>query len=222
MNLLCSAKTNEICKSFQANLNHLTWCWLSLLENNPASLSQTAAVLEGKRCNDLNPFDAMQVKNFASGAEFLLNLVKEQKFDLSVPLACNLHSRVGKNEALQWGCLRTAPVTLRNIKFCPPTANLLQIISNGFRYLEDCISNPVEKAIATFLFVARNQPFYDANKRTASLLMNGLLMKSGFFAFSIHPRNTRIFHETLGRFYETGDANPMFDLFLRFSQPCKL
>lgn len=176
MNLLCSAKTNEICKSFQANLNHLTWCWLSLLENNPASLSQTAAVLEGKRCNDLNPFDAMQVKNFASGAEFLLNLVKEQKFDLSVSLACNLHSRVGKNEALQWGCLRTAPVTLRNIKFCPPTANLLQIISNGFRYLEDCISNPVEKAIATFLFVARNQPFYDANKRTASLLMNGLLI----------------------------------------------
>lgn len=222
MNLLCSAKTNEICKSFRANLNHLTWSWLSLLENNPASLNQTVAVLESKASNDLNLFDAMQVKNFASGAEFLLNLVKEQKFELSVPLACNLHSRVGKNEALESGCLRTAPVTLRNIKFCPPTANLPQIISNGFRYLEECISNPAEKAIATFLFVARNQPFYDANKRTASLLMNGLLMKSGFFPISIHPRNTRIFHAALGRFYETGDANPMFDLFLRLSHNCKL
>lgn len=222
MNLLCSAKTNEICKSFRANLNHLTWSWLSLLENNPASLNQTVAVLESKASNDLNLFDAMQVKNFASGAEFLLNLVKEQKFELSVPLACHLHSRVGKNEALESGCLRTAPVTLRNIKFCPPTPNLLQIINNGFRYLEDCISNPAEKAIATFLFVARNQPFYDANKRTASLLMNGLLMKSGFFPISIHPRNTRIFHAALGRFYETGDANPMFDLFLRLSHNCKL
>lgn len=120
MNLLCSAKTNEICKSFGANLNHLTWSWLSLLENNPASLNQTAAVLESKASNDLNLFDAMQVKNFASGAEFLLNLVKEQKFELSLPLACNLHSRIGKNEALEWGCLRSAPVTLRNIKFCPP------------------------------------------------------------------------------------------------------
>lgn len=222
MNLLCSAITNEICKSFRANLNHLTWSWLSLLENNPASLNQTVAVLESKASNDLNLFDAMQVKNFASGAEFLLNLVKEQKFELSVPLACHLHSRVGKNEALESGCLRTAPVTLRNIKFCPPTPNLLQIINNGFRYLEDCISNPAEKAIATFLFVARNQPFYDANKRTASLLMNGLLMKSGFFPISIHPRNTRIFHAALGRFYETGDANPMFDLFLRLSHNCKL
>ncbi len=222
INLLCSAKTNEICKSSRANLNHLTWSWLSLLENNPASLNQTAAVLESKASNDLNLFDAMQVKNFASGAEFLLNLVKEQKFELSLPLACNLHSRIGKNEALEWGCLRSAPVTLRNIKFCPPTANLLQIINNGFRCLEECISNPAEKAIATFLFVARNQPFYDANKRTASLLMNGLLMKSGFFPISIHPRNTRIFHAALGRFYETGDANPMFDLFLRLSHPCKL
>lgn len=97
INLLCSAKTNEICKSSRANLNHLTWSWLSLLENNPASLNQTAAVLESKASNDLNLFDAMQVKNFASGAEFLLNLVKEQKFELSLPLACNLHSRIGKN-----------------------------------------------------------------------------------------------------------------------------
>lgn len=222
MNLLCSTKTIELCKSFRANKNLLTWSWLSLLENNPASLSQTAAVLEGKASDDLNPFDAMQVKNYASGAAFLLNLVKEQKFDLSVPIACNLHSKVGNNEALEWGRLRNAPVTLRNIKFCPPTANLLQIINNGFRYLEECISNPAEKAIATFLFVARNQPFYDANKRTASLLMNGLLMKNGFFPISIHPRNARIFHETLGRFYETGDANPMFHLFHQLSHTCRL
>ena len=120
MNLLCSAKTNEICKSFQANLNHLTWCWLSLLENNPASLSQTAAVLEGKRCNDLNPFDAMQVKNFASGAEFLLNLVKEQKFDLSVSLACNLHSRVGKTKLFNGAASGLLPSLSEISNFVPP------------------------------------------------------------------------------------------------------
>ncbi len=76
----------------------------------------------------------------------------------------------------------------------------------------------MERAIGVFLFMARNQPFYDANKRTASLMMNGCLMVNGYFPITVLNQNSEEFHRELGLFYESGNANDMFRFFQKTIQ----
>lgn len=205
--------TLKSCRIFRKNIVEITWNSMRSLENNPTTLPQTATILAGQSVGGISIFDLMQVKNYADGAKFLLNLLEENRFELSVEVVCSLHSLVGKEDALEWGFIRSSDVSLHNISFVPPTKDLATLITRGLDFLKNEIKDPVEKAIGIFLFLARNQPFYDANKRTASLLMNASLMKDGFFPITVLNKNSELFHSRLGRFYESGDANPMFEFF---------
>ena len=69
--------------------------------------------------------------------------------------------------------------------------------------------------MALFLFMSRSQFFCDANLRTSSLMMNGCLMQNGYWPITVFNRDSEEFHEKLGRFYETGNANEMMDFFAR-------
>ena len=188
------------------------------LENNPTTLPQTAIILAGQSVGGISIFDLMQVKNYGDGAKALTDLIIRDKFSLSVSAACLLHHYVGKEDALEWGIIRTKDVSSHNISFVPPTKNLEQIIQNDFNFLQHEVANPVERAIGVFLFMARNQPFYDANKRTASLMINGCLMVNGYFPITVLNQNSEEFHRELGLFYESGNADNMFRFFQKTIQ----
>lgn len=119
---------------------------------------------------------------------------------------------------MEWGIIRSRVVSLHNISFVPPTKDLENIIQNGFHFLQHEVANPVERAIGVFLFMTRNQPFYDANKRTASLMMNGCLMANGYSPITVLNQNSEEFHRELGSFYESGNANNMFRFFQKTIQ----
>lgn len=180
------------CSFFLQSLATFTWNTLRSFEDNPATLTQTTSILAG--------------------------LIQEDKFELSAPTACHLHNYVGKEDALEWGVIRSKDVSLHNISFVPPTNDLEKIIQNGFNFLQHEVANPVERAIGVFLFMARNQPFYDANERTASLMMNGCLMVNGYFPITVLNQNSEEFHRELGLFYESGNANDMFRFFQKTIQ----
>ena len=75
-----------------------------------------------------------------------------------------------------------------------------------------------ERAFATFLFISRTQPFENANKRTAALCMNAILMSHGYPAVVIEGP-TREFLHSMANFYETAVAdtvmNELFDMSFR-------
>lgn len=180
------------CSFFLQSLATFTWNTLRSFEDNPATLTQTTSILAG--------------------------LIQEDKFELSTSTACHLHNYVGKEDALEWGIIRSRVVSLHNISFVPPTKDLENIIQNGFHFLQHEVANPVERAIGVFLFMTRNQPFYDANKRTASLMMNGCLMANGYSPITVLNQNSEEFHRELGSFYESSNANNMFRFFQKTIQ----
>lgn len=180
------------CSFFLQSLATFTWNKLRSFEDNPATLTQTTSILAG--------------------------LIQEDKFELSTSTACHLHNYVGKEDALEWGIIRSRVVSLHNISFVPPTKDLENIIQNGFHFLQHEVANPVERAIGVFLFMTRHQPFYDANKRTASLMMNGCLMANGYSPITVLNQNSEEFHRELGSFYESGNANNMFRFFQKTIQ----
>ena len=163
------------CSFFLQSLATFTWNTLRSFEDNPATLTQTTSILAG--------------------------LIQEDKFELSTSTACHLHNYVGKEDALEWGIIRSRVVSLHNISFVPPTKDLENIIQNGFHFLQHEVANPVERA-----------------KRTASLMMNGCLMANGYSPITVLNQNSEEFHRELGSFYESGNANNMFRFFQKTIQ----
>lgn len=100
------------------------------------------------------------------------------------------------------------------MEYLPPEASSLDSLAKtGLGWLNTAVANPKERAIAAFLFMSRSQFFYDANKRTASLMMNGVLMSNGYLPISVLNKQSERFHSELKTFYETGNADGMFAFF---------
>jgi Fic family protein len=144
-----------------------------------------------------------------------MSLVSEGAFRLDEATACAVHAFVGKEEALTWGKFRDRLVTIREVDgYTPPdSAHLGEIAAKGFAFLQNEIAQPAERAVAVFLFMARTQFFHDANKRTASLMMNGVLLRNGLFPVTVMNRDSEVFHTKLREFYNTGDATAMMRFF---------
>lgn len=199
---------------FKKNLASITWNCMSTLEQNPTTLPQTQTILKGQSVGGVSIDDLLQVKHYGEGAMELVRLLNSNEFELDEKTACLIHKYVAKEDALEWGVFRYLDVGIHDVEYQPPVPQELKAIAEqGFRFLGESIENPCERAVALFLFMSRNQFFFDANKRTASLMMNGCLMKNGYWPITILNRDSEEFHEKLGIFYETGDANEMMKFF---------
>lgn len=148
-------------------------------------MPQVRTILEGvthggSRLNDKN-----DILNQKQSLERLITMVRTGKFDLHKSSFCSLHEIAAKEEALSWGVFRTGRVSVAGTNFAPPSHEELdKIFTAGIAHIKS-IQHPLERAIVFFLFGTLHQFFYDANKRTSRLMMNGILLASGMDALVI-------------------------------------
>lgn len=201
--------------AFKKNIASITWNYMSSLEHNPTTLPQTETILKGQSVGGISIDQLMQVKNYGDGSKKLAELILQGQFSLTKEVACLLHSYVGKEEALEWGVFRHSEVSIGGVSYSPPHfSKLFNLANQGFSFIsKNCA--PAEAALAAFLFMARSQFFYDANKRTASLMMNGILMNNGLHPITLLNKDSEYFHCCLSTFYETGDATNLMSLFAK-------
>ena len=171
---------------FKQNLAEITWNCMRTLENNPTSLPQTRTILAGQSVGGISVFDLLQVKNYGDASN---------TFALDKATACAIHNLSALEDALVWGTFRTGSVSIEGVEYLPPeAASLDSLAKTGLGWLNTAVANPKERAIAAFLFMSRSQFFYDANKRTASLMMNGVLMSNGYLPISVLNKQSERFH----------------------------
>lgn len=208
--------TEKVVFIFKKDLAEITWHCMTTLENNPSTLPQTRTILKGQSVSGLSIDDLLQVKNYGDGAKELIRLLQNNEFDLTQRCACSIYRYVGYKDALEWGVFRNLDLGIYGVDYVPPNhETLTDLAKQGFEYLKTEVENPKERAIALFLFMSRSQFFFDANKRTASLMMNGCLMQNGYWPITVLNRDSEEFHEKLGQFYETGNANDMMAFFAK-------
>ena len=127
---------------------------------------------------------------------------------------CALHAIAAKEEAMEWGHFRSGGVTIAGTEYMPPAADrlpsLFAMMTQKMLALEDIY----DQAIFLFLSMARNQFFYDVNKRMGRFMMNGLLLSSGYPALNLPARRQLEFNQLMLHFYDSGDTQPM-NRFLR-------
>jgi Fic family protein len=204
----------------------------SMLEGNPFTFPEVQTLLDGVTVGGRKLSDQEQVLNLAESSRHLLTLVKSGAFALSKPVFTDLHGRVARNEALEWGHFRgegketgyTPDVALgRHGRHTPlPTIagapELNKVFDEGVLALQREVSEPFEQAAAFFLFGALRKFFFDGNKRTSRFMMNGILMTAGIDAISVPAARAQEFNEAMVRFYLGAPATEMM-LFLASCHP---
>lgn len=217
------------CFHFHRMLPEFVWD-AGVLEGNPFTFPEVKTLLEGVTVGGHRLSDQEQILNLAESAKSLLAQVKSEQFTLDKPTFCGLHAIVARHEALEWGHFRgeghedsyTPHVSLgehepyRPLPTRPGAPVLNRVFNDGVAMLESC--PPFERATGFFLFGAMQQFFFDGNKRTSRLMMNGVLMSHGIDAISVPAARAQEFNEKMVRFYLTKDATEMM-VFLASCHP---
>lgn len=184
------------------------------LEGMPFTMPEVQTYIQGITIGGHKISDVEKLEQQKLGWEKLIKLVKEDKFDLTKDTACSIQKVIGKGEALNPGEFRTGKVGIAGTDYEPPKADTLEAlypeVINEIHKLEDVLS----QAYRLHLDLARCQFFWDGNKRTGLLMLNGHLMSNGYSPLSVSAKRLTEYNAGMIKFYENGEYDEMM-IFLK-------
>ena len=184
------------------------------LEGSPYTFPEVQTLLENVTVGGHSLSDQQLVLQQAKSWKRLIEVVRRDEFQVSKEMACELNGIVAFEEALEWGVFRDGPVRIAGTEWVPPgherLDELFDEVVDRFHKQGDLFA----RAVVLFLDMARYQFFYDGNKRTGRLMMNGVLMSHGYPPISIPARRRLEFNTKMIRFYDTGETIEMIDFVL--------
>jgi len=178
----------------------------SALEGNAMTYPEVATLLDGITIGGHKLSDEQQILNQNRSLTLLFEMIEQEQFILDKPTLLKLHKKVAFEEALSWGEFRSSGVNIGGTEYIPAKASELDMIfQEGIQEIKK-ISNPIIKAITYFLFGAKNQFFYDGNKRVSRLFMNGILLQNGYPILNIKAKDKLEFNIEMIKFYDADDC----------------
>ena len=188
----------------------------SALEGNPMTYPEVETLLDGVTVGGHKLSDEQQILNQNKSVTLLFEMIKDNRFEVNHEIVCKLHEKVANEEALSWGKFRDSGVNIGGTDYKPPHANELKdIFENGIREIEQ-IEDVIIRAITYFLFGAINQFFYDGNKRTSRLMMNGILLSNGYPILNIKSKDKLAFNTIMLEFYNSKNIEEALSFLLNY------
>ncbi|MBE6978942.1 MAG: Fic family protein [Ruminococcaceae bacterium] len=177
------------------------------MENRNITFPQTKTILQGVNVPSVQLDDIQAVLNMRDAWRFLLGTMGEP---ITFEYWCKLNEHIARNEALEWGKLRTGSVGISGTDYIPPVpaedatrAELNTILTAD--------TTATAKALEAFVWGARGQFFWDGNKRTSMTLANKILVSSGAGFLTITDKHMEQFNTLLLDYYNTGDSDTLKD-----------
>jgi len=174
----------------------------SALEGNAMTYPEVQTLLEGVTVGGHKLSDEQQILNQNRSVNLLFDLIEKERFKLDKAILLKLHEKVAFEEALSWGAFRDGGVNIGGTDYLPPKADELDLLfEKGIKEIQK-ITHPIVRAISYFLFGAKCQFFYDGNKRTSRLMMNGILLNEGYPILNIKAKDKLSFNQQMIAFYD--------------------
>lgn len=177
------------------------------MEARNITFPQTKTILQGVNVPSVRLDDIQAVLNMRDAWRFLLSTVAQP---VTLSYLCELNGYIARNEALEWGKLRTGSVGISGTDYLPPVpseeavvAGLVEILSSD--------TTATAKALEAFAWGARGQFFWDGNKRTSMTLANKILISHGVGFLTITDRHMETFNGFLLDYYNTGISEALKD-----------
>ena len=192
---------------------------LSCFEGVRISLADTEAVLNGHTVCTAMLNDLLKIHFFGQAITELHNKIHNNLFLIDRCDLIDLHNSIDPHASESNGnyLFRSINVTLKNVTYTPPKAQDLRYY---WPQIYDRIVDKkriLENALVIFLQLARTQYFSDANKRTALLFINGILLKNCLYPVIVPGTFRSDFGQLLAKFYEDGEADDLLQFFARTS-----
>lgn len=164
------------------------------------TLLQTEEIIKYNRANNVAVDDVLTVVNLKRGFEMLLNDIQESLVETSK----RINRIVAAEDALFPGEIRPGGVEVSTIqgRYVPPLLTETEVHDHFDKIMDQNISE-TEKALRLFLFIAKNQTFWDGNKRTALLTANKIMFDCGLGLLSIPETVFETFNELLFTYYNS-------------------
>lgn len=183
------------------------------LEGMPFTLPEVQTYLQGITVGGHKVEDAEKLKQQALAWKRLIAMLEGDEFAFSKSTACDLQKIVAKDEALNPGEFRDGQVWIRGTDYAPPPHDVLDEKFEALRLRLRSIGNSFEKGVVASLDMARSQYFYDGNKRTGILMMNGIFLSNGLMPFSVPSKSVLEYNTKMLDFYVTGNEKTMLEFF---------
>lgn len=192
---------------------------MTKLEGNPYTYPEIKTLLDGITVGGRKLSDQEQVLRVSRAWEELRRQVAENSFTVSKANFIHLNKIVAEGEALEVGHFRNGQVYIAGVQYVPPKADELEaIFTTMLAEFKQSTEELYIRAFKLFLHCARYQFFYDGNKRTAQLIMNGFLMSNELPPVSIPARSKRSYDSRMTKFYETGNMKPMLAFLTKLAE----
>lgn len=177
------------------------------MESRNITFPQTKTILQGINVPSVQLDDIQAVLNMRDAWRFLLSTMSEP---VSFEYWCRLNEYIARNEALEWGKLRTGSVGISGTDYMPPVPAEEQTRADLAAIL-NADTTATTKALEAFVWGARGQFFWDGNKRTSMTLANKILVSSGAGFLTITDRHMEQFNTLLLDYYNTGSSETLTD-----------
>lgn len=197
-------KSQSLCLAEKEQSKNI-YCGMKM-ENRAVTLDQTRAILNGINVPDVQLDDIQAILNMRDTWEYLLQTVEEK---ITFAYWCKLNEYIARNEALEWGKLRTGSVGISGTDYVPPIPEKEKVMAA----LEDIVSDKdmtaTDKALEVFVWGTRGQYFWDGNKRTSLMLANKILISAGAGIMTITDKYMEQFNVLLLEYYNTGKSSEL-------------
>ena len=177
------------------------------MESRNITFPQTKTILQGINVPSVQLDDIQAVLNMRDAWRFLLSTMSEP---VSFEYWCRLNEYIARNEALEWGKLRTGSVGISGTDYMPPVPAEEQTRADLAAIL-NADTTATTKALEAFVWGARGQFFWDGNKRTSMTLANKILVSGGAGFLTITDRHMEQFNTLLLDYYNTGSSETLTD-----------
>ena len=188
---------------------------MAQLEGNPYTFPEVQTTLSGITVGGHKISDQNQVLNIAAGWSVIIRQVATNTFAVNKDNLIHINTLIAKDEALSVGNFRDGQVSISGTEYQPPRAG--EALEKAFLLLlqhYQQTSDIAVRAFGVFLDAARAQFFYDGNKRTGQLMMNGILLSAGYAPAVIFADAQLEYNQKMLSFYQSGNKDEMIS-FLR-------
>ncbi|KAF1298130.1 hypothetical protein BAU15_09800 [Enterococcus sp. JM4C] len=173
------------------------------------TLLQTEEIIKYNQANNVTVDEVLTIVNLKRGFEVLLNDVQE----LLIETSERINRIVAAEDTLFPGEIRTGGVEVSTNKgrYVPPMLTEAAIEKRYAEIINQKISE-TEKAIRLFLFISKNQIFWDGNRRTALLTANKKMFTQGLGLLSIPEAIFGQFNELLSSYYNSDSTSEELEI----------
>ena len=177
------------------------------MENRAVTFPQTKTILDGVNVPGVQLDDIQAILNMRDAWRFLIGSIDE---DVTLEYVCKLNGFIARNEALEWGKLRTGSVGISGTDYLPPVPVEAQVRAE-FGAIMAANATATEKALEAFAWGTRGQFFWEGNKRTSMTLANKILVTAGAGILTITDKHMEQFNTLLLDYYDTGEKEALKD-----------